>query len=306
MTSKLRRIADPPEIDAKHIRELKRQGYTIVPRFLTPGELAAARANMHRYFPSAEELAATPQRYSAILEEAEFQQIEFPFAGDALNNIATDPRLISFVETLLGDREVLLSQSAIWAKYAGTGSFEQPMHTDFEGNTLVYPRDDGPFRQVNMILYYTDVDKTMGPTCVVPKGRKKETLWPPFRPRAQYSGLYRREKKVEIDAGGLLIFSMSTFHRASEMLSPHGVRFTHHLVYRSARYPFAGYHQWSRFGEKQEMRRFLEQATPRQREVIGFPPAGHPYWTRETLEGVARRYPKMDLGPYRTGLVGTE
>ncbi len=293
-------MAPHPEIDAKHRTQLKRQGYTVVPKFLMPVEIAAARANMLRYFPSPEELAAAPQRYGAILEEAEYQQIEFPYAGDALNNIATHPRIISFVESLLGDREIMLSQSAIWAKYAGTGSFEQPMHVDFEGNTLVYPRDDGPFRQVNMILYYTDVDDTMGPTCVVPTGRKPDELWPPFRPRTQYSGLYRREKKVLIDAGGLLIFSMSTFHRASEMLAEHGVRFTHHLVYRSARFPFAGYNQWSRFGEKPEMRRFLEQATPRQREAIGFPAQGHPYWNQETLAGVARRYPRMDMTPYRS------
>jgi ectoine hydroxylase-related dioxygenase (phytanoyl-CoA dioxygenase family) len=286
------------EIDGKHVTELQRRGYTVIPGLLTPTEIAAARANMLLYFPSARELAATPQRYAAILEEAEYQQIEFPFVGDALNNMATHPRIISLVERLLGDREVLLSQSAIWAKYAGTGSFEQPMHTDFEGNTLVYPRDDGVFRQVNMILYYTDVDETQGPTCVVPFGRKKESLWPPFRPRANYPELYRRERKILVKAGSLLVFSMSTFHRASEMLADDGVRFTHHLVYRSARYPFAGYNQWSRFGEKKEMRRFIEQASPRQREAIGFPAPGHAYWNDETLAGVARRYPKMDMGPY--------
>jgi ectoine hydroxylase-related dioxygenase (phytanoyl-CoA dioxygenase family) len=302
VTSRPLLLAPPAEIDTQHVTELEKHGYTVVPDLLTEAEAAAARANMLLYFPSSQELAAAPQRYAAILEEAEYQQIEFPFAGDALNNIATHPRIISFVEKLLGDREVLLSQSAIWAKYAGTGAFEQPMHTDFEGNTLVYPRNDGAFRQVNMILYYTDVDETMGPTCVVPFGKKKESLWPPFRPRAKYPELYRREKKILVRAGSALVFSMSTFHRASEMLADHGVRFTHHMVYRSARYPFAGYNQWSRFGEKKEMRRFLEQATPRQREVIGFPAPGHLYWTKETLGGVARRYPKMDMTPYRASV----
>jgi ectoine hydroxylase-related dioxygenase (phytanoyl-CoA dioxygenase family) len=287
------------DIGSKRIAELGRNGYTVIPELLSADEIKAARDNMLRYFPSPQELAATPQRYAAILEEAEYQQIEFPFAGDALNNIATHPRIISFVETLLGDRDVILSQSAIWAKYAGTGSFEQPMHTDFEGNTLVYPRDDGAFRQLNMILYYTDVDETMGPTCVVPFGKQKQSLWPPFRPRAKYPELYRREKKILVSAGSALVFSMSTFHRASEMLADYGVRFTHHLVYRCSRYPFAGYNQWSRFGEKKEMRRFIEQATPRQREVIGFPAPGHPYWNKETLDGVSRRYPKMDMTPYR-------
>src|SRR5207253_1422981 len=142
-------------------------GFVLVPQFLTPEELAAARAGMLRYFPSAEELAATPLRYESLLEDPEHLQVEFPFANDALNNLATHIEIITFVERLLGTREVLLSQSAIWAKYAGTGDFEQGLHLDYQGNTLVVPRDDGAFRQVNLILYYTDVDEEMGPTCVV-------------------------------------------------------------------------------------------------------------------------------------------
>ncbi len=237
-----------------------------------------------------------------MLEEAEFQQVEFPYAGDALNHVATHPRIIKFVERLLGTREILLSQSAIWAKYAGTGQFEQPIHLDFEGNTLVYPRDDGVFRQVNFILYYSDVDAEMGPTCVV--SQEKTTggsLWPPFRPRKKYPALYKIETPILAEAGDLLIFGMRTFHRASEIEAASGARFSHHLVYRGAACPFAGYHQWSRFGEKPEMHRFIEHATPRQREVIGFPPPGHDYWNAETLEGVATRYPGMDMTPYRAG-----
>ena len=75
----------------------------------------------------------------------------------ALNDVSTHPEIISFVERLLGTTDVLLSQAAIWAKYAGTGDFEQGLHLDYQGNTLVVPRDDGDYRQVNMILYYSDV-----------------------------------------------------------------------------------------------------------------------------------------------------
>src|SRR5437764_4801080 len=170
----------PLEID----QQLVRHGYAAVPDFLTSDELAAARRNMLRYFPTPEELAATPERYTSILEDPEHVQIEFPFVGDALNDIATHPELIALVERLLGTREVLLSQSAIWAKYAGTGDFEQALHLDYQGNTLVAPREDGDYRQVNMILYYTDVSAEMGPTCVVPlKQTRNEPLWPTFRPR---------------------------------------------------------------------------------------------------------------------------
>ncbi len=288
------------QITDQHAENLRQHGYAVVRGFLESAELSAAQADFLRYFPTAEELGAAPQRYSAMLEAAEYQQVEFPYAGDALNHVATHPRIIEFVERLLGTPEILLSQSAIWAKYAGTGQFEQPIHLDFEGNTLVYPRDDGVFRQVNFILYYTDVNSELGPTCVVPQEKTAGgSLWPPFRPRKKYPALYKIETPILAEAGDLLIFGMRTFHRASEIEAASGARFSHHLVYRGAACPFSGYHQWSHFGEKPEMHRFIERATPRQREVIGFPRPGHEYWNAETLDGVAVRYPGMDMTPYR-------
>ncbi len=274
-------------------------GYAIVPAFLTSAELAAARRNMSRYFPTAEELAATPERFGGIMEDPEHLQIEFPFAGDALNDIATHPELISLVERVLEERDVLLSQAAIWAKYAGTGDFDQGMHLDYQGNSLVVPRDDGAFRQVNMILYYTDVTEEMGPTCVVSKQHTKRLpLWPTFRTRKKDPQIYKHEMPVIVSAGALLIFGMTTFHRASTMTADFGVRFSQHLVYRAAKYNFQGYHHWAHFGERAELGSFIERTTPRQREVLGFPPTGHEYWNKETLAAVALRYPKMDMTPY--------
>src|SRR6476469_5676041 len=159
----------PREVDD----HLRRHGYAVVPDVLTADELAAARQNMLRYFPTPEELAATPERYASVLEDPEHLQVEFPFAGDALNDISTHPQLIALVERLLGTRNVMLSQAAIWAKYAGTGDFEQGLHLDYQGNTLVVPRDDGDYRQVNMILYYGDVELDMGPPYVGSHAKRK-------------------------------------------------------------------------------------------------------------------------------------
>jgi ectoine hydroxylase-related dioxygenase (phytanoyl-CoA dioxygenase family) len=290
-------------ITARQTRHFLDRGYVVVPGFLSDSELACARENLHRYYPSAEELSATPERYGGLVEDAEHLQNEFPFAGDALNDISTHPDLIEFVERVLGTRDVLLSQAAIWAKYAGTGDFDQGMHLDYQGNSLVVPRDDGAFRQVNMILYYTDVTAEMGPTCVVPRDKTRDLpLWPPFRTRKKDPEIYRTEKKVLAKAGALLIFGMSTFHRASAMTADFGVRFSHHLVWRSAKYGFQGYHQWSQMGEKRELGDFIQRATPRQREVLGFPQPGHDYWTAQTIAAVAMRYPRMDMTPYRHAL----
>jgi hypothetical protein len=282
-----------------HRDQLLRHGYAIVPNFLTADELAAARADFLRYYPTAEELRATPQRYGAIFEDPEHLQVEFPFAADVLNDVSTHPEIVGFVERLLGTRDVLLSQAAIWAKYAGTGDFEQGLHLDYQGNTLVVPRDDGAYRQVNMILYYTDVGEDFGPTYVVSQEKTKDLpMWPTHRTRKKSPELYRHEKPVLASAGDLLIFSMRTWHRASDMAADFGARFSHHFVWRAASHGFQGYHQWSQMGEKPELQSFIERATPKQREILGFPKLGDAYWTPETLAAVALRYPKMDMRPY--------
>jgi hypothetical protein len=41
------------------------------------------------------------------------------------------------------------------------------------------------------------------------------------------------------------------------------------------------------------------RASPRERDLFGWPPPGHEYWNEQTLAGVAARYPGIDLTPYR-------
>ena len=47
---------------------------------------------------------------------------------------------------------------------------------------------------------------------------------------------------------------------------------------------------------------FAESCTPRELELFGFPPPGHPIWTAALLDATAARYPKLDLGPWRASL----
>ena len=39
--------------------------------------------------------------------------------------------------------------------------------------------------------------------------------------------------------------------------------------------------------------------------LLGFPKPGHPYWTPETIAGVAARYPGLDMEPWRSALRST-
>jgi len=287
-------------LPASHHKQLIDHGFTVIPNVLGRAELKKARQGMARYFPSVEELEATPERYGFIYDDPENLQVEFPFADDGLNDLATDADLIRFVQKLLGTDDIRLAQSAIWAKYAGLGHYEQGLHLDYQGNTLVVPRDDGDYRQVNMILYYTDVTVDLGPTCVVSKTKADDLpLWPTHRWRKTSPALYEKEQPVVVKAGSMLVFSMRTWHRASAMTAEAGVRFSHHFVWRSAAHDFQGYHQYSKHGENEDLQAFIQRATPMQREVLGFPKPGDAYWNAETLAAVALRYPNMDMTPYR-------
>jgi hypothetical protein len=283
-------------ITPKQIEQYLERGFVIIPNFLTQVELSAAHENMLRYFPTADELEATPERYAWIYEDPEHLQFEFPFAGDSLNDVSTHPEIIAFVEKVLGTEDILLSQAAIWAKYAGTGDFEQGLHLDYQGNTLVVPRDDGDYRQVNMILYYSEVTEEMAPTYVVSQEHTSELpLWPTHRTRKRSPELYRLERPVLANAGDLLLFGMRTWHRASSMIADAGVRLSHHMVYRSAKHNFQGYHHWPKLGENEQLQHFIERATPKQREVLGFPKRDDAYWNDETRAAVKLRYPGIKM-----------
>ena len=147
----------------QHITELREQGFTLVPGFFTQAEVKKAMKDIYRLAPTAKELAATPDRYPHIFEDTESTKFEFPYAGAQLNQMATHPRILKFVEDILGSEDVLLSRSCVWAKYGSAADYEQALHLDYEGNTLVVPREDGDFRQVNAIIYYSDVTADLGP-----------------------------------------------------------------------------------------------------------------------------------------------
>lgn len=291
-------------ITAEHLATWEREGYVVVEDFLTADELAAARENFSRYYPTWEDFSAHRPRYGSLLGSGFAGMSEFPFAGSALNDINTHPEAIDFAERALGTREIYCTSGLIWAKYAGAADYDQSLHVDFHNNTLVYPRDDGMWRHVPMILYLSDVTEDLGPTYVVSRRHTDhlaDGYAPPTRTREEQPELYEHEVPVTAPAGSLLIYTMKTFHRGSKMLASTGARFTHHFVFRHAGHEWMGWRAWPRHGADAEMREWLQDATPRQREVLGFPGPGHPYWTPETLEGVARRYPGMDMAPYREG-----
>lgn len=285
-------------LNAEQRTFLDDQGYLLVEGVLDGPELDRIQDELSYYFPTGQERHACPERYRGLTTD-----IPFPMTGPALNQVFVHPNVMSTVSSLIGTDDLRLSDAVLRAKYPTSTEGGLRLHVDFWGkNSLTYPRDDGPFRQVLMIVYLSDVTEELGPTYVVPREHyRDDPLYPWKRTREEHPDMYALEQPIVAPAGSGLIVSMRTFHRGSKVTDPKGARFNAFVGYRAASCGWMETHHWGTGGEER-MRAFLEAATPHQRQAVGFPEPGHPYWNEETILGVSRRYPGMDMTPYRSAL----
>ena len=137
------------EVAQQDIDHWHRHGYVIVEQFMTPDEIAAARENLSRYLPSWEEYTARAPlfadlRGSSLRSSPGWVRYEFPYSGDALNQVAVHPFLVAFAERLAGHGNIALSHGAIVGKYAGKGDYDQELHPDYSNLRRSSSSDNDP------------------------------------------------------------------------------------------------------------------------------------------------------------------
>jgi hypothetical protein len=74
------------------------------------------------------------------------------------------------------------------------------------------------------------------------------------------------------------------------------------ISYRRAEQDWIGYHAFQSRGQGPAIVQFIESCSIRELELFGFPPPGHPIWTEDLLERTNRRYPGLDMAPWRKAL----
>jgi len=112
--------------------------------------------------------------------------------------------------------------------------------------------------------------------------------------------LYVSEVSTAGPAGTVVAYRLDTFHRGTELTQARGARYTIHVNFRTVSADWVGRHSWPSRENYPEWVAFVVRASPRQLQLFGFPPPGHPYWTQETLAGMALRYPGFDIEPWLT------
>lgn len=292
----------------------REDGFVILGGFIPPDELQPAVSELNLLFPTADGFhdATDPRRNRFIGDQ--FAGIDyFPFASTEISLLAVHHRILSLAERLLEDEDLQISGAEAWAKYSGASDYNQDLHRDFPGHTLLVPSTAPAFRQLEMFVYLADVQDDCGPARLV---SRKHTAGLPVIPHRYLrpghtstsrlqddSGspdLYGAEVPATGPAGTVVAFEIGTVHRGTAMTAPRGARYTMHLNFRPSHVHWGQRRGWAYAAGQDQWSSFVERATPRQLRAFGFPPPGHPYWTPETLVGMALRYPGLNISPWQS------
>ena len=293
-------------ITDEQLASIDERGFVVVEEFLSGGELAAAQACLRENFPEPAEYFAEPERFPEFTTSQFAGLHKYPFHGWDLNRLAFHPDLVDAAERYLGTDDIELYKGELWAKYSGAIDYVQRHHRDFSNHSIVVPRSDGLDRQLTTFILLSDVTADDGPTALVPLAAGIDTPW--------FSGLgsYSADTKVapgsfaDVEvlavalAGSLLLYRTDVLHRATDMRGDRRSRFSLLADYQRRGPTWAGRMAWPDRASNSQWSEVMEQATPRERCLFGFPDIGDPYWNEQTLAGVQARYPAMDMSPYRS------
>ncbi len=302
----------------------KEHGWVLLEGLVGTEEIDDAAADVHGLFPTPEEYHADPVgalrqwkralRHSAddlrwpedgpgFRADQHVWVTEFPFSGSGiLNRLCVHPSVVDFVERALDTRDVRLYQSHATASYSGLVNYEQPMHMD-RNHSWLPPSHAAPWWNLEGFLYLTDVTDADNPTRVVSvtdSTHVRETR--PIVMPDRDPGLYRSERRATGVRGSYLAYRSDVFHRGAPFGADGRARFMLALAFKRAEVEWIGYNQAQSKSTQPEWTAFAEQSTPRDLELFGFPPPGHPVWDDALIHRTAVRYPRLDLDPWRRAL----
>jgi hypothetical protein len=278
---------------------VRTEGYAVMEGFLAPDELDAARDAVFTIFPHPDDYFADPAAHAAVVAHP-FAGLRIgPFARWHLDRLAFHPDLVDAAERFCGTIDIELYKIELWAKYSGSVDYDQEHHRDFDNHSLVVPRRDGRWPQLTSFILLSDVTIEDGPTRVVPRFVGDAV---PVIPNRQKPGdLAAAEVAITAPAGSIFMYTTDVLHRGSALTGVQRSRFVLLADYQSRGNPWMGKISWPGRANRPLWDGLLARATPRERNLFGFPLPGSEYWNEQTLRDVALRWPGLDMTPYQRG-----
>jgi len=299
----------------------REEGWVLLEGLVDTAEIDAAADDLLQLFPGNEEFHADPEGVTdrrrgrplapkeaftwpddgpGFRPEQQRWSALFPFAGTGvLNRLCVHGSIVDFAERALGSPDIRLYQAHASAKYAGVTNYEQPMHTDRNHSWLPAVGRD-PWWNLEGFLYLTDVTERENPTRMVSlsDSARIDSPYPVVLPSMD-PDVYAAEHAVTGVRGSYLAYRSDVWHRGGPFGAAGTSRVVLALAFKHAGHEWIGYDTQQSRSTGPEWTTFVERSTPRELALFGFPPPGHPIWTEPVLEETAKRYPKLDLTPWR-------
>ena len=272
-------------------------GFVVLPGLIPIRELAPPVSELQHMFPSAEGFHGhSDARYTGTwMMSSRASTASRSAACRSASGRARPPGATR--ELLLQDDDIRIYSAEAWAKYTGAAQYDQALHRDNLNHTTLVPAAGPGYQELEIFLYLADVPEELGPPHLVSCTRTAEfpvrPNWYPqpaeltarvvscpapgvqacterkYRPRARQARWSPSSRAPStgvppcppLEAPGTPCIS-ATVRPARSGLSARPVPIA---VMTPAWYQFVGH------------------ASPRQLELFGFPPPGHPFWTAETL-----------------------
>jgi hypothetical protein len=268
-------------IPDERLREVERDGYAVVRDFIPREEAVAALGASYRVYKPPFDAWIAAGRKNPIANP----RGHFPWDHAMLNRLCTHPDLIDASERMIGTRRLLLTEAILYVKYQG-GDEPVAFHQDY-GNNTFGPEVKDPrlmLRNPAFVVYLTDVGPDDAPIRMVAHGRPEAEAVP-----------------ILGAAGTLIIYTTFTVHSASHFGPTGRERAALWIMMSDASqlWDLPRAYTYKYGVDFVAMRRFVREASPRQLELLGFPPAGSPFWSEEVIAGMAERYPGFPGELYR-------
>ncbi len=304
-------MSEAPRFTAAQLDEWRREGGVLLERFFTPEEMAPCRVDMDALYGDRRDANAPARDDKAAGEIGVFSRDQFrnfddmPFdCSPALNLLALHPALIELARAALETDRVHLYQSHSWAKFTGEADFDQSFHCDFKNHTLTVPSESTQERTINCMIYITDVDDDLGAIHYVPVSESDAVcggVRDPFGPEEVQAPLKERERSGAGPQGSIFAYGIDVYHRGTNLTRPGGVRYTLTASFKAAGNDMIGWSAWP-VSFMKPWHIYFEHCTPNQLSCLGIPLPGNGFWTKQTIERTARRWPMWDAQPYLDAL----
>ncbi len=267
-----------PRLTQAHFDELSENGFFIIDSYLPQAQCEQMATAIRRILKPWDEVKDDPPEERTVFEV-------FPYSEQILNQSIVDWEAIRFSQQWLGTDHIHYRPGGSIVRYPGFKSRVSEGHIDNGNNSLLPPStSDRRYGQINFWFYLEDVDEDQAPTQLIATADGQDMA---------------RAVDMVGPAGTLAVFHNYTWHGAPDYLRADGQKYIWKFAYGHADHYWEGVAHYTRVGTDPHFRKFISGLSARERELFRFPPAGHPYYTQQTLEALEEQYPGWNsVGEY--------